>query len=459
MSTSVMLIAMILLYFTILLGITWFSQRRQGKGHDYSGYVIGNRKVGIAGICTSIAANARDGTGMAFWVAFAAMFGFGAVWVLAGFLLAFGLIALQAPKIRKEAEEQNYVTLDDMFRYRVGPRFGKVGATLIALTAFLYAAGNLYVAGALASNLFGIANTYGVVAAALFVGLYLWAGGYMNVIRTDLFQGALIFVFASAMLFVYDIPAPGEIVAQLGAFPADMKLGFFLLVGLFGYAAADQWQRLFSAKSPDVARHSFLVVLPFYALITSGVIVFGMAMHAQFPDVPPNELFFGLFAQETLSPIVIVMLGLFTLTAAMSTIDTQTFQFSATIMRTLGYDHESDRTKFVVTLRTVMAGLLVAMSLIAILIGDVVSYLVDVVTVFLVLAPILFYVVISKPRQDKFRDTALAVIAGSCAILHGILFFTGTFNEGILLNLIPAGLSALLTAALAAGLRFRKRTE
>lgn len=99
MDTGIILISLLALYFVILLGITWFSRREQ----DYQGYVIGNRQVGLWGIVTSVAANARDGTAMALWISFAAMFGFGAMWLLIGLLLGFALIAIQAPKIRQEA--------------------------------------------------------------------------------------------------------------------------------------------------------------------------------------------------------------------------------------------------------------------------------------------------------------------------------------------------------------------
>lgn len=317
----------------------------------------------------------------------------------------------------------------------------------------------MYVAGTLTSSLFDISGRYGIVAVTLFVALYLAAGGYMNVIRTDLFQGFLIFLMALAVLFFYDIPPIGDIGQQLTAFPSDMKLGFFVLVALFGYTAADQWQRLFSARSPQVARYSFLVALPFYAIIMTGVIVFGMAMHERFADIVPNELFMALFAQDSLSPFIIIALGLFTLTAAMSTLDTQTYLFSSTIMRVIGYNHETDRHKFITVLRSVMVGLLIAMAFIASFIGDAVSYLVDAVTIFLVLGPIIFYVITAKPQQSKFRDYSLALIALICAILHAFLFFSGTFDEGILLNLIPAGISTILTVMVSIAALYLNRKQ
>lgn len=453
MDTGIVLVCVLILYFAILLGITWFSRTE----HEYQGYVIGNRQVGLWGIVTSIAANARDGTAMALWISLAAVFGFGAMWLLMGLLLGFGLIALQAPKIRQEAGEQNYVTIDDVFRYRVGPKLGQVSSLIISITALLYAAGNLYVAGTLTSSLFGISGSYGIVAVTLFVALYLAAGGYMNVIRTDLFQGFLIFVMALAVLVFYKIPPMGDIGQQMADFPSDMKLGFFLLVALFGYTAADQWQRLFSAKSPQIARSSFLVTLPFYAIIMTGVIVFGMAMTEQFPDIAPNELFLALFDQDNISPIIIVLLGIFTLTAAMSTLDTQTYLFSSTIIGALGYDHETDRQKFITTLRGVMVGLLIAMAFVASLIGDVVSYLIDAVTIFLVLSPIIFYVITAKPMQSDFRDTSLALIALICATIHGFMFFMGTFDDGIFLNLVPAGVSTILTLLVPLGVLYLNR--
>ena len=180
-------------------------------------------------------------------------------------------------------------------------------------------------------------------------------------------------------------------------------------------------------------------------MIMTGVIVFGMAMTEQFPEIAPNELFLSLFNQEKISPIIVVLLGLFTLTAAMSTLDTQTYLFSSTIMGALGYDHETDRQKFIKTLRGVMVGLLISMAFIASLIGNVVSYLIDAVTIFLVLSPIIFYVITAKPMQSKFRDISLTLTALVCATIHGFMFFSGTFDEGILLNLVPAGISATLT--------------
>src|SRR5215213_10082365 len=96
---------LLLVYFFVLIFLTFKSSRNESS----SEYMIGARRVGVLATVASIAGNLRDGAGLAAWVTLGYFYGFGALWLTTGLSTALLLMAHYAPRIREDAEANDYV--------------------------------------------------------------------------------------------------------------------------------------------------------------------------------------------------------------------------------------------------------------------------------------------------------------------------------------------------------------
>jgi len=131
-------------YLSALAVITWRSRRAGQRGR---GFVLASRRVGVVGTVASQYVSITDGTGFIIFVTLGATMGLGLLWIGLGTSLPFLILAAQARRIRKLSGEQNYVTVSDMLRDRVGPRTATVSAVAIVVTMFLSMAGSMHISG------------------------------------------------------------------------------------------------------------------------------------------------------------------------------------------------------------------------------------------------------------------------------------------------------------------------
>lgn len=425
------------LYFLGLLYITYTASKQEAV----SDFAIGSRGVGLWGTVASVTSGFRDGAGIVVWITLSILFGLQTMWLFFAMLVALGLLALIAKKVRTEAGERGFVTLGDLLKHHFGHRTAAISSVIIAITAFLYAASQLNIAGNIFSLFFNTSLVAGIAFVVAIVGLYLFIGGYKTVIKTDIFQWLVLMVIILVPFMLRDVSVTS--MSFSGIAPTDWQLlfGIVTISILVVVSSADVWQRIFSAKTPQVAQNALVVTIPVFFLISLGLVLFGLASGVLLGGLPEGNPFFALFALENISSLVLSFIGVFVLASVMSTLDTQSFLFSQTLSRNLFKNRDERST--IRTTRIVLVVLLTALAFIASTIEDIVQFLFSAVTLGTVLAPLLLFYATGLMRSTAKTDIGTAFVLSISMAVYVIMFAIGAF-ENLLLTLLPALVSLVL---------------
>jgi solute:Na+ symporter, SSS family len=123
----------IVFYFAVLLGIGWYSSRRQ---HDED-YLIASRNLDSWSTMATINAS-KTGSILMIFVALTYLWGFSAVWYFIGVIIGVFLFIPFSMRL-KEKSTHTYYTLADYFKYNYGERTAKFASilTIIGMVGFL----------------------------------------------------------------------------------------------------------------------------------------------------------------------------------------------------------------------------------------------------------------------------------------------------------------------------------
>ncbi|MCP4355712.1 MAG: hypothetical protein GY793_08820 [Proteobacteria bacterium] len=422
------------IYFLIIAYITYTSSKKETDNE----YIIGNRKVGTLGVMSSQIVSNTDGTGITIMLMFGVIYGFGLLWMYFGIAIAALLLTWQARKIYNLTQKGNYVTISDMFEDRLGFKSAKASAILVIFLSVFATAAQLYIAGKLISAFFGIdSQTFGVVLTALIVTTYLMIGGYVTVIKTDVFQWLATFVLGIAVFIFGDF----SVIAQMGAdlsksIDSDLAYGFLLWGLAWSCASPYTWQRIFSAKSVKAAQHGTWLTGPMNILFSASIVVFSLTIKSQNPEIDANNLVFEMYTNPNILPIIGPFLAVTVLSLLMSSLDTYGYMTTSTITTNLmKIDHETNKKKFVFTSRVITAIMFTSVTIMAIFIQDFIQYMLNTVSIALLLTP--FYIlVLFRKKKTKMLDN-LSIVSFLIGLVVWIYMFVIGKLEGFLMMQVP----------------------
>lgn len=444
---------LLLLYLLLLIIVTYISARRETP----SEFINANRDVNTFTTMAALASSFRDGAGIAAWVTLSIFFGFGALWLTIG--LAAGLIvfAFFAPKIRQLASEENFLTVGDLIKLRIGGKTAWISSAIIGCTALLYAIAQIYFSGQILAQSLGVSKVIGISIPTFVVGIYVAIGGYSVVTKTDVLQWLVIMLIPTLPFFTADSSVISNISIELDTFT---NVGFLNALGFSGISflvvmsGGDVWQRLFATSSPAVARASFLLTVPVYFIISIGLVFLGLFVKTAAPSgVDASASFFEIFSSSSSQGAA--LLGIFVAASAMSTLDTQIFLFSSTVAKNLlSRSNEQDEFYLKSFSRLLIILTIALLGFLATTVGDIVTFLFGAVTLQTILVPLLLLsVVFTIEKQAKYLDSALAFCLVVSSILYCVMFVSGSY-ENIVLTLIPATFSAALCLSTYAWTKF-----
>jgi Na+/proline symporter len=443
MSVRVLVPLVILLGYVAVLVILAVADSRRASA---SQYMIGRRSIGAFATMASIAGNLRDGAGLAAWVLLGIYYGFGALWLTAGLCAALMLLVFFARDARRVAAERDYISVHQIVKERIGPITGRLAILVIALTALLYAGAQVYVSGRLFAAIFAVPAAAGIALSSTVVGLYLFIGGYYTTIRTGVVQWLIIMVI---LLMPWLVSHGHTAAVPIGTILSPGLLtgfSFFAISFLVVFSSPDIWQLIFSAASPRVARQGIAMTIPVYLAISVGLVFFARAVQeAVGSTVEPADAFFALFHLDSISPVVVGIIGIFLAASIMSTLDSQVFLFVSTLVREmLPGTITTDNLRMEKQSRLVLIATMVTLAFIAGSVGDLIEFLFGAVTLGTILAPV-FILALLPPRSVRpyaFVDRAIAAVLICAGIVYTILFIGGCFKD-LVYTLIPATISAV----------------
>ena len=344
----------LLAYGVVLIGIGFWASRR---AKSQESFLLAGRSLGpwVAGL--AYAASTSSAWVLLGFSGFVFVAGPSALWMVPGILVGYAAIWLFAgPVLQRASRKKNHLTLTDFlteFADGATARAIRVLASLMIAFCFsYYVASQFQGAGVAFTGMFHMSLTTGVLIGALIIVAYTFFGGFLAVSLIDTLQG-IIMAFVATLLPALAFIAVGGfdgIGSALAAQPAVYRetfggragfaaLGF--VVGLFatGFGALGQphlasW--IMAAKDGRARVTGAAIAITWGAVVYAGMAVLGLAAHALFPADAPAEGVFFATANELMPPALAGVIVAATLSAIMSTVDSQLLVAGGAVSHDLG---------------------------------------------------------------------------------------------------------------------------
>ena len=428
-------------FILLLIGI------RSIKNQSYEDYTIGGRNVGVLPTLSSLASGFRDGAGIVFWIGAGLMMGYGPLWLIAGLFLALMFYTFYGPRVRELACKKGYISIGEFIHDSFGPHTQKLSALIVVFFSLMYVAMQLYVSGNITAKILDIDAWLGITTVASVIAIYLFWGGYNNVVKTDVLQ---FFIILGLLIVPIFISPSKEQVFDLSGFQSiGLQTGLsFFLIGIFWIlSSADVWQRVFSARNSKVIQRAFPSSAIFFFLMTLSLTYIGFGVKNISPEgIEANDVFFSIFNNPNIAIWLQGFIAVGVMAITMSTLDTFCYLGASTLGKdVLPKQLCNTPERFFKTTRLMMLFILALMSFIAMHISDLIQFLFDSASLLFILAPLYVVAVLSADTSivSKRRDYAASLsIITSCAV-YIYLFVTGAFSN-MLYMFIPAAISVVL---------------
>ncbi len=321
-------IFLLILYALICLGIGLHASHRKTD----SDFMIAGRKIGIIGFVTSVVASYIGGAALVAYTAYVYRFGISAVAVFIGTAIGFIVFIPYAMKLRKFSGQKAFYTLSDWFTFKMGKTVGLASAVIL-LTVYSGMLLNQFIAGSsILANISGWSYETGLLISSSIIAIYLLAGGFRSVIRTDIFQYMVILVMivVLGMVMVGDRSEIAMELLDFSRMDVGMTIAFLAFGVLIIFQSAEYWQRVYGAKSDQVVRSGFILSALFTILTGMAITLVGLAAHIHIQGIEAKDAFaegLTLLMPEKLLGIALVLI----FAAIMSSADTQIFVLASSV--------------------------------------------------------------------------------------------------------------------------------
>ncbi|MEW8681558.1 MAG: hypothetical protein AB2536_06605 [Candidatus Thiodiazotropha endolucinida] len=442
--------AIALLVFAIIVLYLVFRDTDEKSAYTF---LISDRSVSPFRIAASLSSGFRDGAGLAAWVAFGYYFDIGAIWLFFGMALALFYLSIIGARVRKLVENTVIYSLNQFVREYVGVKSGYFTVVVLAITAILITGAQLHVSGVILSTLIKAPVIFGIILIAVFVGIYVIIGGFRAVLLTDVFQWTVLFVVFLVPLFVVSSGSNIQPNWDTISSPGQLLYSLVPLVFLIVATGGDVWQRIFSASDAKAARSGLLITIPLYLALSIGVVLLALAIKALLPNAEGGQAFFMMFQEGVFSGWGLAVLGVFTVAAITSTIDTQAFVFASALassIRKKKRDEQLLEKADVSVTRWLLIAFLFVVSLVAYSIGDIVVFLFSSYSFTTILFPLLLLIAIrgKSLQEDPQLDIWIVSVLIFSSVVYFVLWVLGYYSE-LAFTLVAPAVAIIGTAAVA----------
>ncbi len=428
---------MLITYALICVGIGLWSSRKQ-KEEDY---LIAGRKMSLYGFMSSVVASYVGGAAIVAYTAFVYKFGMAALMIFVGTAIGFLVFIPYALRLRKISGEKKFYTLSDWFYYNYDKSTGLISA-LILFVVYFGMLLNQFIAG---SSILHIISGWSYETALIFssviITIYLMAGGFKSVIKTDMFQYLVLIILF--VLVVYILMHDGGSRAVNLYEKSEMKVLDALSFVFFGifiiFQSSEYWQRVYAAKNTTVVKRGFIgsIIL---VMITGFALTFiGLAARHGNPDLDANQaIAFGL---SGMLPETMLGAGLVLIFAAiMSSADTIIFVLASSIAEDyFGHFSRKEKTSLRLMRHTRLFILLFAIG------GFVLAWFFrDIIEVLKFITGLGFTIVPGIIASFHWKISSLAM---KISFLSGVIYILAVAAAGLLV--IEAAVASIVVSALA----------
>jgi sodium/proline symporter len=353
-------VAVLAVYVGILFLIGIFASRRIKSMSDY---YVGGKTMGFWAVAFSARATGESGWLLIGLTGMGAIAGYSGYWVVVGELLGvFVSWQFMAKRFKRRSDKFGAITIPDYLQSHFKSKTHTlriIAASVLVIFIVIYVASQIDVTGVAFRSMLGIDYKLGALIGFLIVLAYIFFGGFVAAVWSDLFQGLLMF-FGLVLLpivvwFSMDhgagitegLNAIDPTLTQVMGRSSDGWMNLFTILGFsmigLGFLGSPQvYVRFMSIKSENEIDKGKWVATTFTLLTDAAAVTIGILARIYFTKEGQDpETILGNNGEDVLSMITesflpTLLVALFiaiVLSAIMSTIDSLLILASSAITR------------------------------------------------------------------------------------------------------------------------------
>ncbi|MCF8303975.1 MAG: sodium:solute symporter family protein [Bacteroidales bacterium] len=323
-------IILLIAYALVCIGIGLWSSKNQNKDD----YLIAGRKMSLWAFMASVVASYIGGAAIVAYTAYVYDFGVSAIAVFAGTSAGFLVFIPYALKLREIAAEREFYTLSDWFYYQYDNKVGLLSAIILFVVYFGMLLNQFIAGSSILANISGWSYETALMISSLVIIIYLFAGGFRSVVKTDIFQYIVLFVLFLLLGFVLltEKRAMAADLLDLSRMSISMTIAFIAFGVFIIFQSAEYWQRVYAAKNTRVVKKGLIGSAILTVITGLAVTLIGLAAHRNVPGIMAKDAFAeGL---TLLIPDAFIGAGLVLIFAAiMSSADTIIFVLASSLAK------------------------------------------------------------------------------------------------------------------------------
>lgn len=348
------------LYVAILFVIGIVASRRIKSMSDF---YVGGKNIGFWAVAFSARATGESGWILIGLTGMGALAGLSAYWVVVGEVLGVAVSWwLMAKKFKRRTDKYGSITVPDYLEshFKASKNTLRIlAASILSIFVIIYVSSQIDATGIAFESMMGMNYYWGAILGFVIVLIYIFVGGFVAVVWSDLFQGLLMFLglvlLPIVVWFSYE-GGTGLIEGLNNIDPAltnifggneDVWLNVFTILGFsmigLGFLGSPQvYLRFMSIKNEAEIDKGKWVAVAFTFLTDAAAVTIGLLARYIFTSPGENpEAVFGTGATDVLNmmtenflPFVLVAIYVaIVLSAIMSTIDSLLVLASSAITR------------------------------------------------------------------------------------------------------------------------------
>ncbi|MDG1914089.1 MAG: sodium/proline symporter [Crocinitomix sp.] len=353
-------VAVLAVYVGILFLIGILASRRIKSMSDY---YVGGKNMGFWAVAFSARATGESGWLLIGLTGMGAMAGYSAYWVVVGELLGVYLSwQFMAKRFKRRSDNYKAITIPDYLQSHFKSSTNTlriIAASVLVIFVVIYVASQMDVTGIAFESMLNIDYRLGALIGFVIVLLYIFIGGFVAAVWSDMFQGILMF-FGLVLLpiviwFSMDhgtditegLKAIDPTLTQVMGRSNDLWMNIFTILGFsmigLGFLGSPQvYVRFMSIKSEKEIDKGKWVALVFTLLTDAAAVTIGIlariyfTSHGEDPEVilgTGGEDVLSMITHEVLPTVLVAIFIAIVLSAIMSTIDSLLILASSAITR------------------------------------------------------------------------------------------------------------------------------
>ncbi|MDX1462297.1 MAG: sodium/proline symporter [Marinirhabdus sp.] len=353
-------IVALVIYVSILFLIGIFASRRIKSMSDF---YVGGKNIGYWAVAFSARATGESGWLLIGLTGMGALAGISAYWVVLGELLGvFISWFFMAKKFKRRTDRYHSITVPDYLESHFNTKTHRlriIAASVLSIFVIIYVSSQLDATGIAFESLMDIDYYWGILIGFVIVLVYIFIGGFVAVVWSDLFQGLLMFaglvllpivVFFSMDYsggFLDGLQTIDPALVNIWGGNEDIWMNVFTILGFsmigLGFLGSPQvYVRFMSVKSEAEIDKGKWVAIFFTLLTDAAAVTIGILARLLFTENGQDpETVFGVGAADVLNvmteeflPLILVAIFVaIVLSAIMSTIDSLLVIASSAIVR------------------------------------------------------------------------------------------------------------------------------